>query len=193
MARGKRRARRRADETSKERAAGTVKERVAEASRALDRVTLVLTLVGVCAFAIFTGYLVGQYAIRLVASPLITNERAENPGTRLVDDEGEGSRSTPTPSQAAQAPQTTQTVQSPQTTQTARPSQTSQSSTTPAPASTSSQPVAPAPTASSSAATTGSTTAPAQASAAAPASSARACGRQVHDLSRSGRQVCQSQ
>ena len=80
MARGKRRARRRADETSKERAAGTVKERVAEASRALDRVTLVLTLVGVCAFAIFTGYLVGQYAIRLVASPLITNERAENPG-----------------------------------------------------------------------------------------------------------------
>lgn len=59
----------------------------AEASRAFDRLTLVLTLVGVCTIAIFTGYLVGQYAIRWVASPLIITERAQDPGTRVIDDD----------------------------------------------------------------------------------------------------------
>lgn len=57
-----------------------------EASRAFDRLTLALTLVGVCTIAVFTGYLVGQYAVRWVASPLIVTERAQDPGTRLAED-----------------------------------------------------------------------------------------------------------
>lgn len=83
--RGRERAKGRARRSAKETA--PAEEFAQGAGRAFDRVTLVLTLVGVCAFAIFTGYLVGQYAIRLVAAPLITSERAESPGTRLVDDE----------------------------------------------------------------------------------------------------------
>lgn len=63
-------------------------EQATGAKAALDRVTLVLTLVGVSVFAIFTGYLVGQYAVRWVASPLVVTERAVDPGTRVVDDSG---------------------------------------------------------------------------------------------------------
>lgn len=95
MARGRGRARERAKGRARRQAkdASPAGEFTEEAGRAFDRVTLVLTLVGVCAFAIFTGYLVGQYAIRLVAAPLITSERAETPGTRFVDDEAQPSSS----------------------------------------------------------------------------------------------------
>lgn len=90
MARASKKARERAKGKSRRAAKGAAASGnsiVEEAGRAFDRVTLVLTLVGVCVFAIFTGYLVGQYAIRMVASPLIVTERAENPGTRVIDDE----------------------------------------------------------------------------------------------------------
>lgn len=67
---------------------GEAEEHASDGRAALDRLTLVLTLVGVSVFAIFTGYLVGQYAIRWVASPLIVSERAADPGTRVVDSSG---------------------------------------------------------------------------------------------------------
>ena|GEM_PF-3257166 len=57
-----------------------------QARDAFDKLTLVLTVVGVSVFAIFTGYLVGQYAVRWVAAPLVVTQRAADPGTRVVDD-----------------------------------------------------------------------------------------------------------
>lgn len=44
----------------------------------MERVSLGLTLVAVSAFAIFAGYLVGQYAIAWVAAPLITEPQGES-------------------------------------------------------------------------------------------------------------------
>ena len=79
-----------------------------EASRAFDRLTLALTLVGVCTIAVFTGYLVGQYAVRWVASPLIVTERAQDPGTRLAEDRAAAEvadRSlSPSPAQGSSSP-----------------------------------------------------------------------------------------
>ena len=46
--------------------------------RLMERVSLGLTLVAVSAFAIFAGYLVGQYAITWVAAPLIGEPQPES-------------------------------------------------------------------------------------------------------------------
>jgi len=69
----------------------------------LDRLSLGLTLVVVSVFAIFTGYLVGQYAIRWVASPLGETPQAVDSGvqlqTRVETTSGTQSASATAPSQ----------------------------------------------------------------------------------------------
>jgi len=70
-------------------AAGKGRREWSEKARAaFDRLNLVLTLVIVSVFAIFTGYLVGQYAVHYFAEPLIVTERPAASGTRVVDDSG---------------------------------------------------------------------------------------------------------
>lgn len=49
-----------------------------------DRLSLAATLIVVAVFAIFTGYLVGQYAVHWLASPILGEAREESPGTRVV-------------------------------------------------------------------------------------------------------------
>ena len=77
-----------------------VQEETDSASERLrDRISLALTLVVVSAFAIFTGYLVGQYAISWIASPLITepisSARQEAASTQFREEEPEPAASTP--------------------------------------------------------------------------------------------------
>ncbi len=75
--------------------------------RVRERISLGLTLVAVSAFAIFTGYLVGQYAISWIASPLITepisgSARLETASTQFREEESAPTAPTPA-SQAASA------------------------------------------------------------------------------------------
>lgn len=67
---------------------GRNKEKAEKEPRStMDRVSLALTLVAVAAFAIFTGYLVGQYAVRWVASPLgeVPTPVLEEAGTSIEE------------------------------------------------------------------------------------------------------------
>lgn len=86
-----------------------VQEETESASERLkDRVSLGLTLVVVSVFAIFTGYLVGQYAISWIASPLVNepisgSARPEAASTQLREEGPAPAASTPS-SQVASTP-----------------------------------------------------------------------------------------
>lgn len=50
----------------------------------MDKLSLIVTLLVVSVFAIFTGYLVGQYAIYWLAAPIVGEARQEPSGTQFV-------------------------------------------------------------------------------------------------------------
>lgn len=89
--------------------------------RLMERVSLGLTLVAVSAFAIFTGYLVGQYAITWVAAPLIGEPQPESARPEAAStqfrEEREPAASAPATSARAVSPTPT-TAQAPASTST---------------------------------------------------------------------------
>ena len=110
------------------------KARKDEGSGLMDKLSLIVTLLVVSVFAVFTGYLVGQYAIYWVASPIVGEARQEPSGTQAVESSAPSTQAAASVASNPSQAQPAQT-QTPQPTQ-PQPSQ----STTPQPAATSTAP-----------------------------------------------------
>lgn len=78
----------------------------------MDRLSLIVTLLVVSVFAIFTGYLVGQYAIHWIAAPIVGEAQQESSGTQFVDRSVGASPDSPSPAASPQPnPQSSQSGQ----------------------------------------------------------------------------------